>query len=259
MRRSGFSILLVIMVSLIMATSNSAKPRTLQALVDAYFEDYFRANPSQATSVGFHQYDHQLEDFSLAAHQRNRSKLLAYLKEFEAINPRMLSQNDRDDREIMIASIQSNLLEEDRVQNWRKNPDAYSGGVTGSIFTLIKRNFAPAAERLRSVIEREKQIPRVLSQAREVLRNSPKIYTDIAIDQLPGNIDFFHTTVPEAFQDVKDPALLAEFKRSNDGAIGALKDYLAWLQRDLLARSNGAFAIGAENYRLKLLYDEMVD
>src|SRR5260221_14119680 len=97
---SVFSILLVMMASLIMATSNSAGPRSFQQLVDSYFEDYFRANPSQATSVGFHQYDHQLEDFSLAAHQRNRSNLLAYLNELESINPRTLSQNDRADREI---------------------------------------------------------------------------------------------------------------------------------------------------------------
>jgi uncharacterized protein (DUF885 family) len=258
-KRSGFTILIALMISLVMAHTINAKPRTFHELVDAYFEDYFKANPSQATSVGLHQYDHQLEDFSLAAHQRNRGKLLGYLKQFQAVNPRTLSQNDRDDREIMIASIQSSLLEEDRVQMWRKNPDAYSGGITGSIFSIIKRNFAPADERLRSVIEREKQTSRALSQAREVLRNPPKIYTDIAIEQLPGNIDFFNTTVPETFKDVNNAALLAEFKRSNDGAIAALKDYLAWLQNDLLPRSKGAFAIGAENYRLKLLYDEMVD
>src|SRR5258706_6009039 len=252
-------LLLGLIMILGMADSASARSPSFQPLVDAYFEDYFKANPTQATGVGFHQYDHELEDFSLVARARNRRRLLAYLREFQAINPRLLSPSVRDDREIMIASIQSNLLEEDRVQNWRKNPDAYSGGVTGSIFSLIKRNFAPPAERLRSVIEREKQIPPVLSQARGALRNAPKIYTEIAIEQLPGNIDFFQTTVPEAFKDVRDAALLAEFKRSNDGAIAALKDYLTWLQKDLLPRSNGAFAIGAENYRRKLLYDEMVD
>lgn len=259
MARSVFTILLGLMVSLTMATSVSAKPRPFHELVDAYFEDYFKANPSQATSVGFHQYDHQLEDFSLAAHQRNRLKLLAYLKDFQALSPTALSPGDRDDREIMIASIQSSLLEEDRVQMWRKNPDNYSGAVTGSIFSIVKRNFAPAAERLRSVIEREKQIPRALLQAREVLLNSPKIYADIAIEQLPGNIVFFQTTVPEAFKGVGDAALLSEFKSSNDGAINALQSYLSWLQKDLSPRSNGAFAIGAENYHLKLLYDEMVD
>ncbi len=168
-------------VLLLAAAAASAKPRSFQQLVDAYFEDYFKANPSQATSVGFHQYDRQLEDFSLAAHQRNRRRLLEYLTAFQAIDARALSLLERDDREIMIATIHSILLEEDRVQMWRKNPDSYSSAVTSSIFTLIKRNFASPKDRLRSVIEREKQIPRALQQARAVLRNPPKIYTDIAI------------------------------------------------------------------------------
>lgn len=257
--RSSLTILIGFMICLVMGTSTSARPRNFPELVDAYFEDYFKTNPSQATSAGFHQYDHQLEDFSLAAHERNRTKLLAYLKEFAAINPQPLSQNDRDDREIMMASINGILLEEDRVQMWRKNPDYYSGAATSSIFSIIKRDFAPASERLRSVIEREKQIPRAMQQAREVLSNPPKIYTDIAIEQLPGNVDFFQTTVPDAFKDVKNADLLAEFKRSNEAAIAALKDYLAWLQKDLLPRSQGTFAIGPRNYQLKLLYDEMVD
>jgi len=239
--------------------SINAKPRSFQQLIDAYFDNYFKANPSQATGVGFHQHDRELEDFSLAAHQGNRRRLFEYLGEFQAVNPGMLSRLERNDREIMIATIHSILLEEDRVQMWRKNPDNYSSAATSSIFSLMKRNFAPAEERLRSVIEREKQIPRALSQARDVLRNPPKIYADIAIEQLPGNIDFFQATVPEAFKDVKDAALLAEFKRSNDGAITALRDYQSWLQKDLLPRSQGSFAIGVENYRLKVIYDEMVD
>ena len=253
--RSSF----VILLSLGLVAPIAAKPRTFAQLVDAYFDDYFKANPSQATNAGLHKYDSQLEDFSLAAHQKNRRLLLEYLAAFQAINPRTLSQLDRDDREIMIATIHSVLLEEDRVQMWRKNPDAYSGAVTGSIFSLIKRDFASPEERLRSVIAREKEIPRAFMQARSALRNPPKIYTDIAIEQMPGNIDFFQTTAPDAFKEVKDATLLAAFKQSNDAAIVALKSYQSWLQESLLPRSHGTFAIGSENYRLKLLYDEMVD
>ncbi len=254
-----FTIVLFVLSGAIMTTRTHAKPQPFQQIVDAYFDDYFKANPSQATSVGFHQYDHQLEDFSLSAHQRNRRKLVEYLAAFQALNPRALSPLERDDREIMIVTIHSLLLEEDRVQMWRKNPDTYSSAVTSSIFALIKRDFAPPEERLRSVIEREKQISRALTQARGVLRTPPKIYTRIAIEQLPGNIDFFQTTVPDAFKNVNQAVLLADFKQSNDAAIAALKDYQGWLQKNLLPRSRGTFAIGAENYRLKLLYDEMVD
>lgn len=247
------------LVVLMMTTSTHAKPRSFHQLVDAYFDDYFKTNPSQATVTGFHQYDDQLEDFSLAAHQRNRRRLLRYLAAFQAIKPTTLSQLDRDDREIMIATIQSALLEENRVQMWRKNPDNYSSAVTSSIFSLIKRNFASPEDRLRSVIAREKQIPRALMQARVVLSNPPKIYTDIAIEQMPGNIDFFQDTLTAAFTDVKDTNLVAQFIRVNEAAISELKNYQDWLQKDLLPKSRGNFAIGAENYRLKLLYDEMVD
>src|SRR5437667_10824124 len=123
MRRSGFDILVGLLVLLIMATSIGAKPRTFHELVDAYFDDYFRANPSLATSVGFHQYDRQLEDFSLSAHQRNRRQLIEYRSAFPAVNPRALSSLERDDHDIMIATIHSLLLEEDAVQMWRKNAD----------------------------------------------------------------------------------------------------------------------------------------
>ena len=259
MRRLRATCIAALLICLVIAAPATAKPRSFQQLVDAYFEDYFKANPSKATNAGFHQHDREFEDFSLAAHQRNRRILLAYLTAFQSVNPRTLSQLERDDREIMIATIHSLMLEEDRVQQWRKNPDIYSSAPTSSIFSLIKRNVAPAEERLRSVIEREKQVPRALHQARTVLRNPPRIYTDIAIDQLPGNIDFFAKDVPDAFKDVKDATLLAEFKSSNDAAIAALKDYQSWLEKDLRPRSHGTFAIGTENYRLKLLYDEMVD
>jgi uncharacterized protein (DUF885 family) len=65
--------------------------------------------------------------------------------------------------------------------------------------------------------------------------------------------------VPAAFRKVTDPALLAEFRASNQAVIDALKAYEAWMKSDLLPHSHGDFRIGADNYRKKLLYDEMVD
>jgi uncharacterized protein (DUF885 family) len=236
-----------------------AAPRSFDALVDAYFKHYFAANPSTATSVGFHEYDARLEDFSLATHASFRRMLTNYLREFERIDGSRMSLSERDDREVMINTIRALLLEEDRVQMWRKNPDRYSSAATNSIFVLISRNFTSPEERLRSVIAREEQIPNALAQARTVLRNPPKIYTEIAIQQLPGNISFFETTVPEAFKDVMDTNLRRQFANANNKVIAALKDYQNFLQRELLPRSNGNFAIGAENYRLKLEYEEMVD
>ncbi|BAC89150.1 DUF885 domain-containing protein [Gloeobacter violaceus] len=236
-----------------------AAPEAYTQLVDAYFKATFEVNPSFGTYAGFHEYDTRLENFSQPARTAWIAKLKAFMKSFEAIDPASLNPAERNDREIVLASIRSNLLELDRIQMWKRNPDMYPSAVTGSIFKLVKRDFAPPAERLRSVIAREEQIPAALQTARTLLSNPPRIYTEIALQQLPGNVEFFKTTVPEAFAEVKDPALLARFKRANARTIAALGRYERFLKTDLLPRSKGNFAIGAESYRLKLLYDEMVD
>ena len=99
----------------------------------------------------------------------------------------------------------------------------------------------------------------LLAEARTNLENPPHIYTEIAIEQLPGIIGFFEHDVPTAFADAQDPALKAEFAQTNAAVIAALNDYLDWLKTDLLPRSNGDFRIGADTFSKKLQYDEMVD
>ena len=74
-------------------------------------------------------------------------------------------------------------------------------------------------------------MPAALAEARKNLDNPPRIYTEIAIEQIDGNLGFFDDDVPAAFTDVTDKALLAEFKSANDAVIAALDDYKTWLQK----------------------------
>ena len=73
-------------------------------------------------------------------------------------------------------------------------------------------------------------MPAALAEARTNLQNPPRIYTEIAIEQMDGNRGFFETAVASAFPTVTDKALLAEFKQANDAVIAAMADYKKWLQ-----------------------------
>lgn len=234
--------------------------QTFQVESERYFSDvYFRNNPTAGTQAGFHQYDSQLEDYSAATIQREIGELHSALKQFEAIPADGLDRSVADDREVLMNSIRSQLLSLETIRMWEKNPDNYPSGVTNSVFTLMERDFAPVDTRLRSAIARERLIPAVLSNGKKNLKNPPKIYTEIALDQIDGTISFFQNDVPEAFAKATDPQLKADFQQSNAAVIAALKDYAAWMKSDLLPRSNGTFAFGADTYRKKLQYDEMVD
>ncbi|HJT88736.1 MAG TPA: DUF885 domain-containing protein [Bryobacteraceae bacterium] len=229
-------------------------------LADRFFDEaVFRFDPVQGTSAGFHQYDRQLPVESRAEIEAQVTALEKWQADFRGFDPRGLSPYVAADRELVLAQIQSQLLSLESIRMWEKNPDKYSSDVTNAIFVLMSRSFAPATERLESVIARERIIPRVFESARQNLANPPRIYTQVAIEQLPGMISFFQKDVPLAFQKVADSRLQDEFRRTNQGVIEALRAYEAYLKNDVLPRSHGDFRIGAENYRKKLQYDEMVD
>ena len=175
-----------------------------------------------------------------------------------AIDATTLSPSNQLDREQLLLAIDSRVLTLETVRPWARDPDSYSSGLTNTAYLMIKRAFAPPDERLRQLVAREKAMPATLAEARKNLENPPRIYTEIAIEQIDGNRDFFRTAVASAFPTVTDKALLAEFKQANDAVIAALDDYKKWLQSDLLKRSNGDFAIGEETFRKKLAADEML-
>lgn len=251
-------VLLLIFVSAVSAALN-ASPADFDNLVDRYFDDFFRYNPTQGTSAGFHQYDTQLEDYALATIATRIRSLQRFSAEFERLPATSLTPEAAVDRDLVIHNIRSQLLDLENIRTWETNPDKYSSGISSSVFPIISRSFAPPGERMKSVIARERLAKAVLAQARRNLRNPPRIYTEVALEQLPGNIAFFKDDVPAAFKAVTDHALLDEFHQSNQALIDALSEYQRFLRSDLLPKSNGDFRIGEENYAKKLLYDEMVD
>jgi hypothetical protein len=229
-----------------------ANAQSFAELRDQFYNDYFHFFPSEATSDGFHQYDSQLENFSQAANRAELAMFRSYIPRFEKMPP-------TEERDLLLSKINGQILAINEIRYWQTNPDFYSSNITASIFSLISRKFAPPEERLRSVIARECLIPQVFQEARANLQNPPRIFTEVALEQLPGIISFFSKDVPKAFSGVTDKAAVADFQKSNTGVITALESYQQFLKSNVLPRSHGDFRLGAEKYRKKLLYDEMVD
>lgn len=230
------------------------------ALVDEFLnKEYFPHNPSTATVSGIHNYDNEIEDYTKAGSEREAQALHGYLTRVEAFPAEGLSPVDAADRLLLMGRLHSDLLTIEQLRPLEKNPDIYSSGAAGTVYVLMVRKFASPDERLRSAVAREKKIPGILQEARKNLSNPPRISTEIAIQQLPGIAGFFASDVPAAFAEAKDPAVKAEFEKSNAAVIASLKDYEKWLKTDVLPKANGDFRIGAENFSAKLKYEEMVD
>lgn len=230
-------------------------------LVDDYFDEGFRYSPEWATYVGIHLYDHELGDRTQAAIQAHEQALHGFLDRLTALDKASLSFDQQIDAQALEGQIRSELLDEETLRLWETNPMSYAGRPAGAIDGLVKRDFAPPAERLASVTARLLKVPAIYDAARANLKTPPKVYTELAIRMTKGAAGYLETTLPAWAKQAAagDDAALTAFTEADRTAVAATHAFAGWLEKGLLPVSNGNFAIGAANYSRKLEYDEMVD
>jgi uncharacterized protein (DUF885 family) len=243
------------------APSAPSASKDFARFVDEYFAAAFAFEPSYGTAVGLHEHDTALEDLSAARIAARIAELKQFRTRLAAIDRKALGFDDAIDAQAIANEIEGDLLDLETLAVYTVNPMPYAGLAGGSIDGLMKRNFAPPAERLRLVIGRLRLVPTVYAAAKANLKNPPKELTDVAIRQAKGSIGFFQGSVATWAKEAAggDAALLAEFTDTNKAVIAAAKEFATWLEKDLLPRSKGAYAIGEANFLAKMKHDEMVE
>jgi uncharacterized protein (DUF885 family) len=238
----------------------AAGPSAFSQVADAYFDSSFAFAPSAGTAVGFHQYDTLFEDRSAAAVTRRLGTLRAQLAQLDSVRSGKLATDDSIDAAIIDGSIRSELQDLDVLASWRKNPIGYVGSPGNAVDLLMKRDFAPPAERLRSLTARLRQMPAMFAAMKANMDNPPVEFTDLAIRVASGSVGFFQHDVAGWAKTAAgaDTGALRAFTVANDSVIAALTDASKWLTSDLKPKSHGSFAIGAKNFSDKLAYDEMI-
>jgi uncharacterized protein (DUF885 family) len=238
-----------------------ATPRPFERFVEDYFDAFYSWKPSEGTAAGFHQYDHRLEDWSAAAIAKRIETLQTLQNRLNALRKEKLNSQEEIDAEILNGMMHAELLDLATLASWRKNPMNYISTPASAIDGLMKRSFAPASERLRSVTARLEATPALFQALRTNVVDPPKEFTDLALHIGQGSVGFFMNTVREWAREAagKDTALFEKFEAADAAVVKSLTETVAWLKDHLLPRSRGSYAVGARNYSRQLLYEDLVD
>src|SRR6478736_1432176 len=137
------------------------------ALASEYLEDLYQRQPTQATYLGIHKYDDKLDDYSRLGVTDALAIARGFRRRVAAIDAASLNAANQLDREQLLRAIDSRILTLDVIRPWARDPDTYSSGITNTAYLMIKRAYAPPAERLKLLIAREKQMPGALLEARK--------------------------------------------------------------------------------------------
>ena len=227
-------------------------------LADAFITGYLAWRPLGATMLGIHEYDGKITDFSQVSIQNERLRLISYEQRLAALDSKALSPENRYDSQILLAGLRGELFQFNEKAIYTKNPMTYAGALDLNIYA--KRDFAPAPDRLRSIVTIEQQAPAIFAAARANLEPSlPKPYVETAIEMAKGGADFLSQDLVEAFQGVGDENLQQEFAVANARAVTELRNFATWLEKEKLPTANASFALGRENFEKMLRETELID
>jgi uncharacterized protein (DUF885 family) len=228
-----------------------------ESVAEEYIKGFLTARPILATSLGFHEYDGKVTDYSRLALDAELSRLKRFDDRLKIFDVGKLSQRQSIDLRILQAAIKKEIFQRQDMAIFERDPMVYARAADINVY--IKRNFAALEDRVHSIVLIESQVPNIIIAAKTNLNPVlPKPYVELAIQIAKGAAEFLKNDLVRAVADLKDDRVKAEFADSNRKAIAALTDYAGWLERQKLPKASADFALGDEKYRRMLSETELV-
>lgn len=244
MRNTFWGLILVVAQPVLGAVSPVADRVTAQnKLFDEFYETGLKNSPERATSIGDYRYNSLLGQYSLEEIARQHAEADDFRKRLQAIPTEGMGDVD-----LLSHQLLDRQLEQQDVNYSLKNyemPVNQQNGVHTRLADLPLSVPLDSVQHYQDYISRLHQIPRVLEQTTQVMRQGMKdglMPPKFLLDKLPGQCDGIIAANPFLRPTTKFPANFSEAdkqrlkdevtKAVNDDVLPAYKKFAEFLRKD---------------------------
>jgi len=225
--------------------------------VRLFVEEYFEQFPTFGVSVGRHELDGRLPDWSPESLAEKAAWLRAQREQAQEFGG--LDERRRLERDHLVTHLDSELFWLVEAEWPQRNPIFYTGSLDPSLY--LTRNYAPLEQRMRAYVDYARAVPRAAEQIRANLRAPmPRSFAEVGRQTLGGLAGYYTADVPQIFAAVEDPVLQEELRAVNAAAAAAMCELGEWFTAlEAEPDEEGSFSLGAERFRHMLWDTERVD
>lgn len=224
-----------------------------QNLGAEYINRFAAFSPVQATSLGDHRFDGQLDQISESARTEKLDWIRSFIQRLDAVDAAALTRSNQVNYALMLHDLKKQRWQLTELREWEWNPLIYTGLAGDAVYALMARDFAPERERLNSVALRLEQFPRFLQQVRStlVIQRVPPVHAKTAAAQNRGVLK----TIDHMVRPLTDKLSAAEQNRLHEAistAEMAIGEHQRWLDSELVPNAAGDARLGITLYEQKL-------
>ena len=227
--------------------------------VDRYLDGFARRHPSIAAGNGLHNHDDRLDDFSAPAIAAEIATLKTAAAELAAFSDSSLTPDERVDKRILAGVIDGWLLEQETLENWKRNPMTYASALSDGVHNLMTMENEAAPVRMRRIIAKLAGVPALLQAARTNIVNPPRIFAERGLGMMRGASTMLTTDLPVAFVTAKGTPLMDSLLSAATVAAKAIDAYTTDFEKTVLPTANGEWKIGGDAVARRYRAEELID
>ena len=225
-------------------------PESLRAAAHDYYEWQKKEYPVGASDQGFHDYDAQLTDYSQEAIARRAAYVRNLLDRVRGAKVDGWSKDDKIDWLLFRAQLEGADFPERVGKVEETDPQVYVGEASNAIFSLLKKEYAPPATRVKAAIARLQAMPAMIEQGEKNLTHPIRLNSQLAIDSARSIDPLFTQSLMTIAGDLA-AADRSALDAARDEAVAALHGYADWLEKRLPSMKAWA-PMGEANYNYML-------
>jgi uncharacterized protein (DUF885 family) len=230
----------------------NSKETAFYSAVDTFVSQLLAEAPVAATQLGDHRFDHRLGEHGADALRRQETQFRQALRELDAMETSTFGPDATVDHTVVVRLVRSFLREIEPLRTHERSPGTYIDECLGGVFLLLVRDFAPFPVRMKAVLGRLREVPRVLAEAKKSLVPVcvPPAWAEMTIESATQGRQLFTILVP--FLALRTPWLFPQVAVAARRAAAAVDDYTRFLRSNIVPQARGDFAIG------QALFEEML-
>lgn len=203
-------------------------PAEMRALAHRYYEWRDSSYPVTTSDQGKHLWDDRLADYRMSSVRRRRQHVDSVLARVRAISTTGWSKDDRIDKLLLQSQLERDAFFPRVMRPEESDPQVYVNEVSGGVFSLLKKEYAPRRVRAMAAAARLEATPALLQTARTNLTSPVKLYAQLASEAARYGDDLYTTSLMTLADSLNDGER-ARLVRARDGAVKALHDFADWL------------------------------
>ena len=231
-RRLGVLSLIVMLVpSALAAGAVPASPEALRKLASDYYRWRNEEYPVFSSDQGLHTWDGRLTDWSAAAVAARRAHVRRVLEAVRDAKTGTWLKDDRVDAVLFRAQLEG-VDAFDRFLSFPEtNPGIYVEECSNAVFSLLKKDYAPARTRALAAAARLEKMPALLAEGRKNLTRPVALYARLAIESARHMDGLFKDSLMTLAGDLS-AGEKARLVAARDRALSALRAFADGLEKD---------------------------